>query len=94
VLVAGEKRLWPQLRVTYADRFQSIQPYYSVLLTMYLANCADGSRIMTDVFDQQLQGAWTKAIRRMARVWLDAIGTPLVACRPRWPAIVIVPTLS
>jgi hypothetical protein len=71
---------------------------YSVLLTMYPRELRRRfAEEMTDVFDQQLQGAWDESgFAGMARVWLDAIGELLFVALPAQIGrpIVIVPTLS
>ncbi len=71
---------------------------YSVLLTMYPRELRRRfAEEMTDVFDQQLQGAWDESgFAGMARVWLDAIGELLFVALPAQigQPIVIVPTLS
>jgi len=71
---------------------------YSVLLTMYPRELRRRfAEEMTDVFDQQLQGAWDESgFTGMARVWLDAIGEFLFVALPAQIGrpIVIVPTLS
>ena len=71
---------------------------YSVLLTMYPRELRRRfAEEMTDVFAQQLQGAWDDSgFAGMARVWLDAIGELLFVALPAQigQPIVIVPTLS
>ena len=71
---------------------------YSVLLTMYPRELRRRfAEEMTDVFDQQLQGAWDESgFAGLARVWLDAIGELLFVALPAQigQPIVIVPTLS
>ena len=71
---------------------------YSVLLTMYPRELRRRfAEEMTDVFDQQLQGAWDESgFAGMARVWIDAIGELLFVALPAQigQPIVIVPTLS
>src|SRR5260370_14357806 len=71
---------------------------YSILLTMYPRELRRRfAEEMTDVFDQQLQGAWDESgFAGMARVWLDAIGELLFVPSPAQirPPIVSVATLS
>ena len=71
---------------------------YSVLLTIYPRELRRRfAEEMTDVFDQQLQGAWDESgFAGLARVWLDAIGELLFVALPAQigQPIVIVPTLS
>ena len=71
---------------------------YSVLLTMYPRDLRRRfAEEMTDVFDQQLRGAWDESgFAGLARVWLDAIGELLFVALPAQigQPIVIVPTLS
>ena len=71
---------------------------YSVLLIMYPRELRRRfAQEMTDVFDQQLQGAWDESgFAGLARVWLDAIGELLFVALPAQigQPIVIVPTLS
>jgi hypothetical protein len=65
---------------------------YSVLLTMYPRELRRRfAAEMTDVFDQQLQGAWDESgFAGLARVWLIFVALPAQIGQP----IVIVPTLS
>ena len=71
---------------------------YSVLLTLYPRELRRKfAEEMTDVFDQQQQGAWDESgFAGLARVWLDAIGELLFVALPAQigQPIVIVPTLS
>jgi hypothetical protein len=71
---------------------------YSVLLTMYPRELRRRfAAEMTDVFDQQLQGAWDESgFAGLARVWLHAIGELIFVALPAQigQPIVIVPTLS
>ena len=71
---------------------------YSILLTVYPRDLrrrfADE---MTDVFDQQLQGAWDESgFAGLARVWMHAVWELLFVALPAQIGrpIVIVPTLS
>ena len=71
---------------------------YAVLLILYpdelRTRFADE---MTDVFDQQLQGAWEESgLIGLARIWLYAIAELLFVALPAQLAqpIFIVPTLS
>ena len=71
---------------------------YSVLLILYpLELRREFAQEMTDVFEQQLQGAWEESgLKGMVRVWLRAIGELLCVALPAQLAqpVFIVPTLS
>jgi hypothetical protein len=71
---------------------------YSVLLTLYpLELRREFAQEMTDVFEQQLQGAWEeRGLKGLISVWLWAIGELLFVAVPAQLAqpIFIVPTLS
>ena len=57
---------------------------YSVLLILYpLELRREFAQEMTDVFEQQLQGAWEEnGLKGMCRVWLCAIGELLCVALP------------
>ena len=71
---------------------------YAVLLVLYPDELRRRfGEEMTDVFDQQLEGAWEEGgFLGLARIWLRAIGELLFVALPAQLAqpIVVVPTLS
>ena len=78
--------------------FKVCSQTYSVLLILYPRDLRRRfAQEMTEVFDQQLQGAWDEGgLMGLVRVWLYAIRELICVALPAQMAepIVVVPTLS